>query len=71
VGVAQGDRERGRLRRSAQVSVGKNFSGSPCDVLVSDGLLQFWIGDQLVKAAARTDPRPIRKKRAAGTSPRR
>jgi transposase InsO family protein len=54
-----------------QVSVGKNFSGSPCDVLVSEGLLQFWIGDQLVKAAARTDPRPIRKKRAAGTSPRR
>lgn len=54
-----------------QVSVGKNFSGSACDVLVSDGLLQFWIGDQLVKAAARTDPRPIRKKRAAGTSPRR
>lgn len=54
-----------------QVSVGKNFSGSPCDVLVSDGLLQFWIGDQLVKAAARSDPRPIRKKRAAGTSPRR
>jgi transposase InsO family protein len=54
-----------------QVSVGKNFSGSHCDVLVSEGLLQFWIGDQLVKAAARTDPRPIRKKRAAGTSPRR
>jgi transposase InsO family protein len=54
-----------------QVSVGKNFSGSACDVLVDDGLLQFWIGDQLVKAAARTDPRPIRKKRAAGTSPRR
>ena len=54
-----------------QVSVGKNFSGSACDVLVSDGLLQFWIGDQLVKAAARADPRPIRKKRAAGTSPRR
>lgn len=54
-----------------QVSVGKNFSGSPCDVLVADGLLQFWIGDQLVKAAARTDTRPIRKKRAAGTSPRR
>ena len=54
-----------------QVSVGKNFSGSRCDVLVDDGLLQFWIGDRLVKAAARTDPRPIRKKRAAGTSPRR
>ena len=54
-----------------QVSVGKHFSGSQCDVLVSDTVLQFWIGDQLVKTAARTDPRPIRKKRAAGTSPRR
>ena len=54
-----------------QVSVGKHFSGSACDVLVSDQLLQFWIGDQLVKAATRTDPRPIRKKRAEGTSPRR
>jgi transposase InsO family protein len=54
-----------------QVSVGKNFAGSHCDVLVTDELLQFWIGDQLVKAVTRTDPRPIRKKRAAGTSPRR
>lgn len=54
-----------------QVSVGKNFAGSHCDVLVSEETLQFWIGDQLVKAVARTEPRPIRKKRAAGTSPRR
>jgi transposase InsO family protein len=54
-----------------QVSVGKHFSGSHCDVLVSETVLQFWIGDQLVKTAARADPRPIRKKRAAGTSPRR
>lgn len=51
--------------------MGKNFSGSHCDVLVTDTVLQFWIGDQLVKTANRTDPRPIRKKRAAGTSPRR
>jgi transposase InsO family protein len=54
-----------------QVSVGKNFAGSHCDVLVTGELLQFWIGDQLVKTVTRTDPRPIRKKRAAGTSPRR
>jgi transposase InsO family protein len=54
-----------------QVSVGKNFAGNHCDVLVTDQLLQFWIGDRLVKTATRTDPRPIRKKRAAGTSPRR
>jgi len=54
-----------------QVSAGKHFAGSHCDVLVTNELLQFWIGDKLVKTATRTDPRPIRKKRAAGTSPRR
>jgi transposase InsO family protein len=54
-----------------QVSVGKNFAGSTSDVLVTDELLQFWVGDQLLRAVERTDPRPIRKKRAAGTSPRR
>ncbi len=54
-----------------QVSVGKNFHGSHCDVLVTDQLLQFWIGDQLLRTVTRKDPRPIRKKRAAGTSPRR
>ncbi|MDQ1626343.1 MAG: hypothetical protein QOI54_87, partial [Actinomycetota bacterium] len=37
-----------------QVSVGKNFAGSACDVLVTDQLLQFWIADQLVKTATRT-----------------
>jgi transposase InsO family protein len=54
-----------------QVSVGKNFAGLHCDVLVTEEMMQFWIGDQLVKAVARHEPRPIRKKRAAGTSPRR
>ena len=54
-----------------QVSVGKHFAGSHCDVLVAEQTLQFWIGDQLLKTVTRTDPRPIRKKRAAGTSPRR
>jgi transposase InsO family protein len=53
-----------------QVSVGKNYSGSPCDVLVTGDLLQFWIGNQLVKTMARTSNRPIRKKHAAGTGPR-
>ena len=53
-----------------QVSVGKHFSGSPCDVLVTGGVLQFWIGNQLVKTVARTSNRPIRKKHAAGTGPR-
>jgi hypothetical protein len=29
-----------------QVSVGKNWSGSPCNVLVGDRVLQFWIGSE-------------------------
>jgi transposase InsO family protein len=53
-----------------QVSVGKNYSGSPCDVLVTDGLLQFWVGNQLLKTVARTSTGPVRKKHAAGTRPR-
>lgn len=34
-----------------QVSVGKNYSGSACDVLVTDGLLQFWVGSSGLTAA--------------------
>jgi hypothetical protein len=37
-----------------QVSVGRNYSGSACDVLVSDKLLQFWVGNELLKRVART-----------------
>lgn len=47
-----------------QVSVGKHYGGSLCDVLVSDGLLQFWVGNQLLKTAARTSVGEIRKKHA-------
>jgi hypothetical protein len=36
-----------------QVSVGKHYGGSPCNVLVSDGLLQFWVGNELLKTVAR------------------
>ena len=53
-----------------QVSVGKHYSGSGCDILVTDKLLQFWIGNDLVKTAARTRNGEIRKKHAAGTGPR-
>jgi hypothetical protein len=53
-----------------QVSVGKHFSGSACNVLVSDTLLQFWVGNELLKTVARTENGEIRKKNAAGTSPR-
>src|SRR5712692_8576279 len=54
-----------------QVSVGKNYGGSACDVLVTDGLLQFWVGNELLKTAARTSRGPVRKLHADGTAPRR
>lgn len=39
-----------------RVSVVMHFSGSHAASLVRDGLLQLWIGDQLVAAAECTDP---------------
>jgi len=54
-----------------QVSVGKHYSGTGCDVLVTPNLLQFWIGNELVKTVPRTRNGEIRKKHAAGTAPRR
>jgi hypothetical protein len=50
--------------------VGKNYSGSACDVLVTDKLLQFWVGNELLKTVARTTTGEIRKKRAGGTARR-
>ena len=52
-----------------QVSVGKHHSGERCDVLATDSLLQFWVGDQLLKTVARTSNGPVRNKRAQGTAP--
>ena len=54
-----------------QVSVGKNYSGSACDLLVTDGLLQFWVGSELLKTVARRNPGAVRKMHANGTAPRR
>jgi transposase InsO family protein len=54
-----------------QVSVGKNFGGSACDVLVTDGLLQFWVGNELLKTVVRTSKGQVRKLHADGTAPRR
>ena len=48
-----------------QVSVGKHWAGSQCDVLVRDDLLQFWVGDQLLKTVTRTSTGEVRKKRAS------
>ena len=52
-----------------QVSVGKHHGGQACDVLVTDTLLQFWIGNELLKTAARTRSGTIRKKHAQGSRP--
>lgn len=54
-----------------QVSVGRHHAGARCDVLVTDDLLQYWVGDQLLKTVARTSRGEVRTKRTAGTSPRR
>jgi transposase InsO family protein len=54
-----------------QVSVGRNFSGSACDVLVTEGLLQFWVGSELLKTVTRSSAGSIRKLHANGTAPRR
>ena len=54
-----------------QVSVGKHHAGSACDVLVTDGLLQFWVGSELLKTVARTSQGRVRKLHANGTTERR
>jgi transposase InsO family protein len=48
-----------------QVSVGKHRAGARCDVLVTDQLLQFWIGDELMTTVPRTRTGEVRKKRAS------
>ncbi|RAU96585.1 IS481 family transposase [Mycolicibacter senuensis] len=47
-----------------QVSVGAHHAGSRCDVHVDGDLLRFFIGDDLVKTAARTSRGEVRNKRA-------
>ena len=56
---------------SQHISVGKHFGGNTCDVLVTPGLFQFWVGNELLKTVARAKPGEIRKKHAEGTAPRR
>jgi hypothetical protein len=51
-----------------QVCVGRHHAGARCDVHVDGDLLRFWIGDQLVKTAARTSSGEVRNKRALRTS---
>ena len=51
-----------------QVSVGRHHAGARCDVHVDGDLLRFWIGDELVKTAARTTGGEVRNKRALRSS---
>jgi hypothetical protein len=51
-----------------QVSVGAHFAGQRCDVHVDGDLLRFYIGDDLIKTAARTTRGEVRNKRAMCTS---
>ena len=50
-----------------QVSVGRHYAGSRCDVHVDGDLLRLWVGEELVKTAARTSDGPVRKKKAERT----
>jgi hypothetical protein len=52
-----------------QVPVGKHRAGQRCDVLVGDQLLQFWIGEELMKTVTRTSSGEVRKKHAQGSRP--
>jgi transposase InsO family protein len=51
-----------------QVSLGRHYAGSRCDVHVDGDLLRFFVGDVLVKTAARTSNGEVRNKRAFRTS---
>ncbi|MGX9788638.1 IS481 family transposase [Mycobacterium sp. MMS18-G62] len=50
-----------------QVSLGRHYAGSRCDVHVDGALLRFYIGDVLVKTAARNSNGEVRNKRALRT----
>jgi transposase InsO family protein len=50
-----------------QICVGAHHAGARCDVHVDGDLLRFYIGDDLVKTAARTSHGEVRNKRAFRT----
>lgn len=50
-----------------QVSIGRHYAGSRCDVHVDGDLLRIFVGDVLVKTAARTSTGEVRNKRAFRT----
>ena len=51
-----------------QVCIGRHYGGQRCDVHIDGDLLRFWVGDQLVKTAARTSTGEVRNKRALRTA---
>ena len=51
-----------------QVCIGRHYGGQRCDVHVDGDLLRFWVGDELVKTAARNSTGEVRNKRALRTS---
>jgi hypothetical protein len=46
-----------------QVCLGAHYAGARCDIHVDGELLRFFIGDDLVKTAARTSRGEVRNKR--------
>lgn len=52
-----------------QVSVGKHRAGERCDVHVGPDILQFWIGNELLRTVPRTSNGPVRNKRPLGGAP--
>ena len=49
-----------------QVSVGRHRAGERCDVHVGTDILQFWIGNELLRTVARTSTGNVRNKRPLG-----
>jgi transposase InsO family protein len=49
-----------------QVSVGKHRAGERCDVHVAPDMLQFWIGNELLRTVHRASTGPVRNKRPLG-----
>ena len=54
-----------------KVNVGHRNAGSACDIMVKHGLLQFWVGSELVKTEVRATQGVVRKTNAEGHAPRR
>jgi len=71
VGLPKGGSQRNRERRLPAGQRGRTLGGSACDVLVTDGLLQFWVGNELLKTVVRTSKGDVRKLHADGTAVRR